>query len=646
MEERVFNILPDAPDLRDRIYNPTLRSLEPSYNWQPYKDPIWRERVKEQASTQACTGFALSSMVESLADQAWRKRNGQEPAPEIISPFMLYYMARRYDDIPGDDVNGGSTARAAMKAWHKHGACRQEFWNDIDTKPETAHPEWIADAFKTPLGAYYRVDHRSIPDLHAAINEVGVVYATAVIHEGWNNPAEGDIPVQVGSLEIGGHAFLLVGYDEKGFWIQNSWGRQWGREGFARLSYADWCANGMDAWIGQLGVHISGQLESLTQGLDYIHLKKLQNPQQIAVGRDLLSSNPNVSAQQINPYVVNLENNGKLSNRGQFFTREEDLKNLVTHYLEAAIKQWNLNDDEPIDVALYAHGGLTPEANAEKTAKSWIPTLFAWKIFPVFFMWETGLLDTLNDCLEDVFQGSPRTAGATLWQERLLDGVDDRLESLLSRSGTLAWDEMKENAEFASTNAKGGLRLLYKNLMDFTKPEIRNRLRLHLIGHSAGAIFQAHLLPKLINAGLHVDGIYFMAPACKVELFNSHILPHYKSGKVAAYTQFHLADAIEKNDNCFRLYNKSLLYLVSNAFERKRGKPILGMEKFVNEAQLTQKPTNAGVEVWDWIASPTLPIPPEAANSSTSTTHGGFDSDTETMRAILKRISDRPQVLA
>jgi hypothetical protein len=144
MEERVFNILPDAPDLRDRIYNPTLRSLEPSYNSQPYKDPIWRERVKDQGSMQACTGFALSSMVESLADQAWRKRNGQQAAPETISPFMLYYMARRYDEIPGDDVNGGSTARAAMKAWHKHGACRQEFWNDIDTKPETAHSQWVA----------------------------------------------------------------------------------------------------------------------------------------------------------------------------------------------------------------------------------------------------------------------------------------------------------------------------------------------------------------------------------------------------------------------------------------------------------------------------------------------------------------------
>ena len=95
-----------------------------------------------------------------------------------------------------------------------------------------------------------------------------------------------------------------------------------------------------------------------------------------------------------------------------------------------------------------------------------------------------------------------------------------------------------------------------------------------------------------------------------------------------------------------RLYNKSLLYLVSNAFERKRSRPILGMEKFVNEAQLTQKPTNTEIKVWDWIVSPTLPIPPEAANSSTSTTHGGFDSDIETMRAILKRISDRPPVLA
>ena len=644
MEERVLNMLPDPPDLRDRIYNPTLRGLKPILNFQPYKEQEWISRVKNQGSTQSCTGFALAAMVEALAFQAWKDRDHWGDAPEEISPYMLYYMARLYDEIPGEDANGGSTARAAMKGWHQHGACKQKFWDNLDTKPETANQEWVADAFRTPLGAYYRVDHTSIPDLHAALNEAGVVFVTARIHDGWSKPVDGKISFNAGALASGGHAFLLVGYDEEGFWIQNSWGREWGIEGFAHISYADWCLNGMDAWIGQLGVHISNQLESLTQGLDYQHLQKLSEPVTVGRGRDLLSSNPNVSAQQINPYVVALENNGRLATRGQFSTREEDLEKLVTFYLEAAIKQWNLQDNEPIDVGIYAHGGLTPESGAEIIAKQWVPALFGWKVFPIFFMWQTGLLDTLNDCLEDALKKTPSTtASATLWQQLLR--TDDRVESLVSTPGTLAWDEMKKNAEMASINEQGGLRLLYNKLIEFTKPEIRSRLRLHLIGHSAGAIFQAHLLPKLLDGGLHVDGVYFMGSACRVELFKVKVLPCYQNGKVAAFTQFHLADAIEQKDNCFGLYHKSLLYLVSNAFEHKRGTPILGMEKFfINDPELTQKP--AGAQVWQWVTCPTIPIPTNPADGSTCTSHGGFCDDVETMRAILTRISQRLKVLA
>ena len=39
---------------------------------------------------------------------------------------------------------------------------------------------------------------------------------------------------------------------------------------------------------------------------------------------------------------------------------------------------------------------------------------------------------------------------------------------------------------------------------------------------------------------------------------------------------------VEQDDNCASLYNRSLLYLVSNTCERKPRTPILGMEKFAH----------------------------------------------------------------
>jgi hypothetical protein len=222
----------------------------------------------------------------------------------------------------------------------------------------------------------------------------------------------------------------------------------------------------------------------------------------------------------------------------------------------------------------------------------------------------------------------------------LTDWWDERLETLASAPGTLAWDEMKKNADAISTNSLGALQLLYNELLQSQYQSLRSRLRLHLIGHSAGAILHASLLPALIGAGLKVDGIYFMAPACRNELFNEKILPYYRSGKVNAYAEFHLTDSAEGQDNCATIYRRSLLYLVSNAFEHQRGMPILGMEKFFSLLpQKTDTPPLPG-QLWDWIASPTGANVP-VKNKSNSVSHGGFSSDADTQQAILARISAR-----
>ncbi len=632
---RILNLHADAPDLRDRIYSPTLRLLEKRYNAQPYADSAWASRMKNQGNSSACTGYALSSLVEALVYRAWTTHDQRDEAPAEISHFMLYYFARKYDEIPGDAVDGGSTARGAMKAWHKHGACKLPSWPRLATTIKRDGTGWISDAFKTPLGAYFRVDHTSIPDLHAALSEVGVVFVTAQVHSGWNIPdAEGFIDFDETSKNTGGHAFLLVGYDEQGFWIQNSWGSEWANRGFAHIKYSDWRENGMDAWVGQLGVHIARHVEDLSSGLNFARVGR-NGASSAGEQSLLLSSNPNLSAQQINPYIVNLENNGTLSNGGQFSTEPEDLHDLLAYYLPQAVQQWRLGDEEPIDIAIYAHGGLTPETSAAETAKEWVPALFARKIFPIFVMWETGWDDILKAIARDALERVQGVAGAFFW-DKLKDWKNERIENLVSGLGTLQWDEMKENAQAASTNPKGGLKLLHSELMKPEHNAIRRRLRFHLIGHSAGAVFHAHLGAALARAGLNVDGVYFLAPACRIDVFDKQLYPLYKNGKIKTYTQFHLTDQMELQDTCINIYGHSLLYLVSNAFEHLRGTPILGMEKYFSKMGHLLKDRPVSAESWDVIASPASSA--DVTRRSNSTTHGGFDNDPYTREAVIERI--------
>src|SRR3954471_6301577 len=99
---------------------------------------------------------------------------------------------------------------------------------------------WDEDATQTPLGAYYRIDSRSIVDMQSAIFETHAVYVSADVHDGWDRVGKNLPSIEDAMIEppkdpddVGGHAFALVGYLPDGFIIQNSWGPDWGFKGFA-----------------------------------------------------------------------------------------------------------------------------------------------------------------------------------------------------------------------------------------------------------------------------------------------------------------------------------------------------------------------------------------------------------------------------
>ena len=141
---------------------------------------------------------------------------------------------------------------------------------------------WDVDALRTTLGVYYRVDVRSVVDMQAAIRQVGALYVSGTVHEGWAVPTGKRLRGHADLVAIqavaqpkdpGGHAFALVGYNERGFVVQNSWGPDWGSKGFALLPYADWVNHGSDAWVFTLGV--PAQLAPATRSEE--HTSELQS---------------------------------------------------------------------------------------------------------------------------------------------------------------------------------------------------------------------------------------------------------------------------------------------------------------------------------------------------------------------------------
>lgn len=246
-QARKFDVRSDTMDFRDRMFEPTLIEVPthiPLGNYLDYEVPIL-----DQGSEGACTGYGLATVANYLL-----RRRLIIPDHTPVSPRMFYELARRYDEWPGEDYSG-SSARGAMKGWHKHGVCSEQIYPALPADRHGLTSQRTADAQQRPLGAYFRVNHRDLVAMHAAIAEVGVLYASCSVHEGWRNVGNDGV-IQMSDKMLGGHAFAIVAYDDGGFWLQNSWGNTWGSHGFGHISYDDWLRNGTDVWVARLGAPV------------------------------------------------------------------------------------------------------------------------------------------------------------------------------------------------------------------------------------------------------------------------------------------------------------------------------------------------------------------------------------------------------
>jgi len=617
---------PDAIDLRDRQFSPNI-SVSP----QVTLFPDIALPVKHQGQTNACTGFGLALVIEHLL-----RTSAREPRA-AISPFMLYSMARRYDEFPGSVNDDGSSLRGALKGWFKHGACREALFPDLAMPAATPSlDDWWLDAVKRPLGAYYRIEPRNITDMHAALNEVGVLYVSAGCHSGWDEgihlaplkkrPSSfkgiWEIPVRGGHAQHPGHAFAIVGYNEAGFLIQNSWGTEWGSYGYAVLSYEDWLANAMDCWVAQLGV-VTREHREIAKSTSL----------RMQAGKVALASSRVLRDREISPFVVNMGNNGALSNSGAFRTKPDDVRAIIDVQLPLARKAWKLKADEPVDVCIYAHGGLVGEEDAADVAAAWIPLLYEQKILPIFLMWETDFITTVMNTIEDAIKGVPRSAG---WSASIERWWNQRLERVLARPGTQIWGEMKQNADAMSDfrpgkpdDAQAGAVLLYRH---FKHGVLDKKIRLHMVGHSAGSIVLSHMADRLIQDGMNIETLNFMAPAVTVATFNTHVRQHLNSGAIKRFQEFHLSDQAEEDDPTCGPYRRSLLYLVSESFEGGTTTPILGMQKYFDA--LARDLPNATIHVSPATGGARTPgVMPVSASS-----HGAFDNDPGTQAEVLRFI--------
>lgn len=202
----------------------------------PLEHIIYKPSVADQGDTNSCVAHAICAGIRARACAS----GGLEAAPLSVRALYLWARQRHWST---SDVDGGTRISAAIEVLRTRGCPLEILWPwKVEAEALNAPvPHKIVRSAKA-VGerlatlSFARVTKPSRSALSTAIAENHPVVAAAWVDQEFN-ACDSWRPLKLEGLPIGGHAFVLIGYDEHGVIVQNSWGIPWGVNGRARISW-------------------------------------------------------------------------------------------------------------------------------------------------------------------------------------------------------------------------------------------------------------------------------------------------------------------------------------------------------------------------------------------------------------------------
>lgn len=336
----------------------------------------------------------------------------------------------------------------------------------------------------------------------------------------------------------------------------------------------------------------------------------------------------------LRPHIINLTT-GRFKVSGEVSTSPADVDAIFEQHLPKALEA---AAGQPLRLLFYAHGGLVSESSGLQIAHKHIGWWQRNGVYPIYFIWETGLFQTISELLSKGRRGRGFDP---------FEYTTDALLELVARAGRgpSIWGGMKASAEHAcdlptpSEPLGGGAHYTARKLEAFCAAH--PGVELHAVGHSAGSIFHAHFLPLAHGLGVPTfKSAHFMAPAVRVDTFKERLLGGIEAGgSVESLTMYTMLKEFERKDNCAQVYRKSLLYLIYHALENESQTPILGLEQSIRDAPelvalfgLAGTASERASVLWSPSAGDT------GRSATRALSHGDFDDDPPTMNSILRRV--------
>ncbi len=231
-----YGWVPDRPDQRDKLYAAIARppkKLPSSVDLRPGCSP-----VEDQGKLGSCTANALVGNLEFL------EKKGDKPVTDL-SRLFIYYNERAMEGTVNED--SGAMIRDGVKSLVKLGVCTEKKWpytiSKFAVKPP---PACFKEALKRQLLSYHRI--LGLQQMKQCLAEGYPFVFGFSVYERFESQTVAktgqlDLP-KPSEQQMGGHAVMAVGYDDarKRLTIRNSWGTDWGLQGYFTMPY-DYAAN-------------------------------------------------------------------------------------------------------------------------------------------------------------------------------------------------------------------------------------------------------------------------------------------------------------------------------------------------------------------------------------------------------------------